>query len=92
MQCPKCKSLVTASELRENVYIKPQKMIITKGTDGKEVFVPASVAEKLGLDGPTVWVRKEVRKAICDACNEELSRGRYAHTSTKGSGAWSRKR
>ena len=92
MQCPRCKSLATEREMQEVVYDKSQQMVITKGKDGAEVFVPARVAEKLGLDGPIVWVRKEVRKAICPACCEELGRGRYAHSSTKGSGAWSRKR
>ena len=91
MQCPRCRSLATEREMREVVYEKSQQMVIVEGKDSKDVFVPVSVAEKLGLDGPTVWVRKEARKRVCPACCEELQRGRYAHSSTKGSGAWARK-
>ena len=92
MKCPKCKSLVTARELHEATYDKSQQMVITAGKNGEDMFVPAGIAERDDIGGPVVWVRREVNKAVCDACCDELKRGRYAHGSTKVSGAWSRKR
>lgn len=87
MNCPRCRTLCTAAELRPAIYDRTQEMMVVDTKSGEEVFLPLIQAQKLGLNGHLVWVRQEVvDKRVCQACIEELRRSSKAHRSYKRKG------
>lgn len=65
MKCPRCRVLCTTSELTHNI-------ISFEKVRRKEFLVKDSTT---GLTYEPTFIRKEVKKGVCDACIVELGGG-----------------
>ena len=76
LRCPRCRTLCTEAELRPAIYDRTAHMII----NADDARLRPYTDDAADSGGREVWLRQEVRKkAVCDACIEEMRRGKMAH-------------